>query len=309
VARILAAAKDAGVTKIDHLITTHFHIDHVGGLAELAGRIPIQHFVDHGPNVQANETIDRFLTGTYPTLYGTARRTVAKAGDQLTLPGLEWRIVSAAGKVITNPLAGAGAPNPACAGFKPHTVNPVTGQPIGNTEDEQSVGSYVKFGQFRFLYLADLPWNHEFELMCPSNRLGTIDLLLVSRHGQHSSNSETLVHGVRPRVAVMNNGIRKGGQPETMRVLFSAPRLEDIWQMHVSELSGQEYTAPGVFIANDSDQPLESMRIAPLVVPQQGTVPPAPVHNGPAFWIKVAAQSDGAFTVTNARNGFSKTYR
>ena len=89
------------------------------------------------------------------------------------------------------------------------------------------------------VYLADFPWNKEFELMCPANRLGTADFLLVSRHGQHSSNSELLVHALRPRVAVMNNGIRKGGQPETMRVLYSSPGFEDLWQLHVAQLSGR----------------------------------------------------------------------
>ena len=102
-------------------------------------------------------------------------------------------------------------------------MNPVSGGPLGNTEDEHSVGSHVTFGRFRALYLADFPWNKEFELMCPNNRLGTVDFLLVSRHGQHSSNSEALVHALRPRVGVINNGIRKGGQPETMRVLHAAP--------------------------------------------------------------------------------------
>ena len=50
--RIMAAVKDAGLTQIDHLITTHWHGDHFGGMAELAKRIPIEQFIDHGPNVQ-----------------------------------------------------------------------------------------------------------------------------------------------------------------------------------------------------------------------------------------------------------------
>lgn len=122
--------------------------------------------------------------------------------------------------------------------------------------------------------------------MCPNNRLGTVEFLLVSRHGQHSSNSEALVHAVRPRVGAINNGIRKGGQPETMRVLHSSPGLEDLWQVHVAQLSGPEHGIPGLFIANIGDDPQHS----------------------PAHWIKVSAQADGSFTVTNSRNGFSKTY-
>ena len=162
----------------------------------------------------------------------------------------------------------------------------MSGQPVGNTEDEHSVGSHVTFGKFRALYLADFPWNKEFEMMCPNNRLGTVEFLLVSRHGQHSSNSEALVHALRPRVAVINNGIRKGGQPETMRVLYSSPGLEDIWQGHVAQLSGPEHAIPGIFVTNIVDDPQHS----------------------PAYWIKVSAQSDGSFTVTNSRNAFRKTY-
>jgi competence protein ComEC len=171
-------------------------------------------------------------------------------------------------------------------GFTPHTVNPVSGQPVGNTEDEHSVGSHVTFGSFRAVYLADFPWNKEFELMCPNNPLGTVDVLFVSRHGQHSSNSEALVHALRPRVGVINNGIRKGGQPETMKVLHSSPGLEDLWQAHVAQLSGTEYAIPGMFVANIDEDP----------------------QHAPAYWIKVSAQADGSFAVTNSRNGFTKRY-
>jgi competence protein ComEC len=284
--RIMAAVKEAGITQIDALITSHWHSDHMGAMAELANRIPIRHFLDHGPNVQPAAAVDEFLQNTYPGLIAKARHTVVKAGDTVPLKGAEWRIVTSGRQSITKPLPGAGQANPHCSGFKPHSVNPVSGQPIGNTEDEHSVGSHVTFGQFRALYLADFPWNKEFELMCPVNRLGTLEFLLVSRHGQHSSNSESLVHALRPRVGVINNGMRKGGQPETMRVLHSTPGLEDLWQLHVAQLSGPEYDIPGIFVANTVEDPQHS----------------------PAYWIKVSAQSNGTFTVTNTRNGFTKTY-
>jgi beta-lactamase superfamily II metal-dependent hydrolase len=284
--RIMAAAAAAGITQIDALVTSHWHGDHMGSMGELAGRIPIRHYLDHGASVQPNAAVDEFLQKTYPGLVAKAKHTVVKAGDTLPLKGVEWRFVTSAQGTIKSALPGAGRSNPYCAGFKPHAVNPVSGQPVGNTEDEHSVGSHITFGRFRGVYLADFPWNKEFELMCPANRLGTADFLLVSRHGQHSSNSELLVHALRPRVAVMNNGIRKGGQPETMRVLYSAPGLEDLWQLHVAQLSGAEYGVAGIFVANVGEDP---------------------DHSG-AHWIKVAAQADGAFTVTNTRNGFSKTY-
>jgi competence protein ComEC len=308
-ARIMAAVKDRGLSRIDHLITTHFHGDHVGGLPELATHIPIQEFIDHGANVQPGAQIDAVLQ-QYMQLYAKAKHTVAKPGDRVSLGGVDWRIVTSGGNVLKTPLPGAGRPNPYCANFTPHQTNPVSGGPVGNTEDEQSVGSQVTFGRFRLLYLGDFTWNKEFELNCPTNRMGTVDLLVASRHGQSSSNSEALVHAVQPRVILMNNGPRKGGQPEAMKIFFSSPRLEDLWAIHFSELSGQEYTVPGLFIANAVDDQQAVMPVAPATPPGRGSqAPPQPQHNGTAYWIKVSARTDGSFTVTNGRNGFSKTYQ
>src|SRR4030095_599653 len=174
------------------------------------------------------------------------------------------------------------------------------------TENAQSVSSYITFGKFRIVHMGDLTYNKELDLMCPNNRLGTADLFVVSHHGQAISNSAALVHALHPRAAIINNGTRKGGQPDAMRVLFSAPGLEDIWQLHFSLLSGQEYTVPGLFIANSADEQPAAMPVAALQPPPPGPgAPPPPAHNGPAHWIKVAAQKDGSFTVTNGRNGFS----
>jgi hypothetical protein len=107
----------------------------------------------------------------------------------------------------------------------------------------------------------------------------------------------------------MNNGPRKGGQPQAMKILLGSPRLENLWAIHYSELGGQEYTVPGMFIANAFDEPQAAMPVAPMVIPARGeNVPPAPAHNGTAHWIKVSARPDGSFTITNGRNAFSKTY-
>jgi competence protein ComEC len=301
--RIMAAVKDAGLTKIDSLITTHWHGDHFGGMAEFASRIQILKFIDHGPNVQPNATADAFLQTTYPELYSKAKHVVAKPGDKLPVTGLDWRLVSSAGEVITETLPGAGKPNPYCADFKPKDDD-------GGVENTMSVGSVVTFGKFRVAHLGDLTWNKEFNMMCPVNRIGTFDLWIVSHHGQPMSNSEVLVHAIQPRVAILNNGTRKGGQPSAMKIIYSAPGLEDLWQLHFSLLSGQEYTSPGMFIANTVDDQQDNMPVAPMTPPQPGPgVPPPPAHNGTAYWIKVSAQMDGSFTVTNARNGFAKTYK
>jgi competence protein ComEC len=297
--RIMAAVNDAGISQIDHLITTHWHGDHFGGMAELAKRIPIRHYVDHGPTVQPQPLATEFLASTYPQLYAAAKHTVVQPGDRIPVAGLDWRIVSSAGKVTRTPLAGAGQPNRHCASFKP--------QEPDTSENAQSVGSVITFGSFRVVHLGDLTWNKEFELMCPNNPIGVVDLSIVSHHGQPVSNSEVLVHAIQARVAILNNGTRKGGQPSAMKILHSAPRLEDIWQMHFSQLSGQEYTVPGLFIANLVDDQPQTMPIDALPAPPAGA-PPPPAHNGPASWIKVVAATDGTFTVTNGRNGFSKTY-
>jgi competence protein ComEC len=297
--RITDAMRDAGVSEIDHLITTHWHGDHYGAMAELAGRIPIRHFIDHGPTVESSESARRFLTDVYPTLYANARRTIVSPGDRIELAGVEVTVLTAGKRVTDRPLQGAGRPNPYCAAHTPQAED--------EGENAQSVGILLQLGDFRALHLGDLTWNTEFELMCPNDPIGSVDVWVVSHHGQPISNAPVLVHAIKPRVAIMNNGTRKGGQPDAMSVIHSAPGLEDLWQLHFSLLSGQEYTVPGMFIANTVDEPEASMPIAPLAAPTRGTRPP--VHNGDAFWIKVSGSADGSFQVTNARNGFTKTYR
>jgi len=214
---------------------------------------------------------------------------------------VDVRIVAAAGEPLRSALPGAGQPNSLCTAHQPKDADP--------SENAQSVGSHFTFGRFRAVHLGDLTWNKEFALACPSNLLGTVDLFVVTHHGQPVSNAPVLVHALAPRVAIMNNGTRKGGQPDAMRVLHTSPGLEDLWQLHFSLLSGQEYTVPGMFIANVTDENVASMPIEPIAAPAPGAAAsPPPAHNGPAFWIKVSARRDGSFTVGNSRNGFSKTY-
>jgi len=218
---------------------------------------------------------------------------------------LDIRVVASAGQVIETALADAGRPNPYCA-----NVDPIAPD---ITENGQSVAVSLRFGRFRVAHLGDLTWNGELELMCPNNKFGTADLFIVSHHAQQRpasmSNSEPLVYGLRPRVAISSNGIRKGGQVAAMRILFTSPGLEDLWQLHFSQFSVQEYTVPGVFIANRFDGET-SIPVSPTAAQSpEPSDPPIPLHNGPAFYFKVTAQQDGTFTVSNMRNGFSKTYR
>ena len=230
--------------RIDHLISTHYHQDHVGGLAALAQRIPIAHFIDHGPNVESPEQVSGFRAA-YDSILTKAKHTVAKPGDRIAVAGLDWRIVQSAGKSIATPLAGAGAANAAtCATFerKPDSARP--------DDNSQSVGSVITFGRFRVLDLGDLLWNNEHDLVCPRNMVGTVDLYMVTHHGLASSGSPQLVHSVRPRVAVMQNGTRKGGAPLAFQILRASPGLEDVWTLHWSYAGGIEHNSAGAFIAN-----------------------------------------------------------
>jgi beta-lactamase superfamily II metal-dependent hydrolase len=169
--RIVAAARAAGVTRIDTLITTHWHGDHFGGMAELAARLPIQHFVDHGPNVQPAAATDEFLAKIYPQLYARAKHTVAKPGTRISLAGVDVLVVTSAGATISDALPGAGSANPYCSSFKPGE---------NNAEDPMSVGTYVRFGKFRTLHLGDLTKNKEFALMCRTTASGRLMSCSVS---------------------------------------------------------------------------------------------------------------------------------
>ncbi len=304
VGRIMAAIRDAGLQRIDHLIITHYHGDHIGGLAELARQIPIAHYIDHGENIQAQGTGAEYFANYVTNLAPKARRTIARPGDTLPMAGLNIWVVSSAGDIIDTPLPGAGQPNPYCAGYSP--IAPDT------SENGQSVGIRMDYGEFTVAHLGDLTWNGELELACPTNKFGTADLFFVNHHAQRRpaamSNTEPLVYGLQSRVALATNGIRKGAQVEAMKVLFGAPGLEDIWQLHFSQFSGQEYTVPGAFIANRFEGEM-NVPIAPTEYQSpEPTAPPIPPHEGPANWLKIDAWRDGTFTVTNTRNGFAKTY-
>jgi beta-lactamase superfamily II metal-dependent hydrolase len=319
--RIMLALADAGVKQIDHLILTHYHVDHIGGLQQLVNRVPVKHFYDHGPTVEVQREQVNGFQSAYAEIYGKAAHTVLKPGDQVPFAGVDWRIVVSAEQPIKNALPGAGKPDPACTTFKRQNVP-------GPDDNAQSVGSLITFGRFKTIDLGDLLWDNEFDLMCPNSKVGTVDLYLTSHHGLARSGSEALVHGLQPRVALMNNGPRKGGATQALAILHSSPGLEDLWQLHWSYEAGVEQNTPGVFIANlDNNETIANVLTAPPPAAAGATVAPAVMAPGgqgrggfgggrgnpaavhTAYWIKVTAQQDGTFTVTNARNGFTKTYK
>lgn len=271
---------------------------------ELVKRIPVAHFMDHGPNSESPEAIAGF-EAAYADIHHKAKHTVLKPGDRLPVAGLDWRIVTSAGQAITAPLPGAGQLNAEeCAAFqrKPDRATP--------DDNARSVGSMITYGRFRALDLGDLLWNNEFDLVCPRNLLGTVDIYLVTHHGLDQSGSPALVHSVLPRVAVMQNGARKGGAPNAFRILRESSGLEDIWTLHWSYAGGIEHNSAGVFIANIDDMSTVARVLNERVARAtraQGAPQPDEGHT-PAYPIRISARTNGTFTVTNMRNGFSKTY-
>jgi beta-lactamase superfamily II metal-dependent hydrolase len=324
VARIMAVIQAAGVKQIDHMVLTHYHGDHVGGLEELATRIPMVQFIDHGPTSEPKEQVPGFQN-MYAALYAKAKHMVAQPGDTIPFDGVTVAVVTSNGEVLKTPLPGGGRPNPACAGFVPRDESRV------DPDNPMSVGLVFTYGKFRTINLGDFTWNKERELMCPNNPIGTVDLYLTSHHGIDQSGSPALVHGLQPRVAIMHNSTRKGGAIQTMQTLHTSPGLEDIWQLHWAYAAGLEYNSPALFIANMEDNAAMANVLLnpPPTFGQPGAGRPGPgapgapgpggragggaaggrgEHTGPAFWIKVSAQSDGTFSVTNTRNNFTKTY-
>ncbi len=272
--RIAAAAKAAGVKRIDYLVITHFHSDHVGGVAQLAEKLPIRHFIDHGTTVetgQGNEVLFR----SYAAQREKGQHTVVKPGDTIPIKDLDVRVVAAAGQAIGAPLAGAGAHNPSCADFRKAEEE--------KGENSQSIGLIVQYGSFRLADLGDLTWNKEHDLVCPNNKLGRVDLFIVSHHARLTSNSPQLVAALAPKAAIIPNGAKKGGDPEGLKIIKASPGLQDVWQLHYSVAGGQELNTSDAYIANLNE-----------------------VCEGK--WLKVTAMKDGVFTVENARNKHQKTY-
>jgi competence protein ComEC len=299
--RIVETLKTAGVERIDHMWTTHYHGDHVGSLLALASQVPIGHFYDHGRPHQNDRIVSAAFLSSYDEL-SRGRRTTVKPGDKVRMGGLDITTVASASQFIRSNLPGGGRPNPACA-----RVLPKDESGYADADNGDSAGFVLTYGRFRTVDLGDLTWNGEIDLMCPTNRLGTVDVYLTSHHGLGTSGSPALVHALQPRVAVMNNGTRKGGSPEAFRVLHESPGLEDLWQLHWSHNVGLD-NAPALFVANMDDGATMAGVVAGQPAAPRGGGGGAAAHS-PAHAITVSAERDGTFTVTNTRNGFSKTYR
>ena len=277
--RIGAVFKQAGVMVLDWMVISHYHGDHVGNAAELANRIPVRHFVDHGPfsvELQPGRSA-AFLA--YAAVRDKGRAIVAKPGDKIPFAGVDVQVVSSAGELIAAPMQGApgaGLPNPLCRDAKLKEQDPTP-------ENFESVGVVVRYGSFRLLDLGDLTWNQEHALVCPNNLIGTFDVFHTTRHGDPHAGAPQLVHAIRAKVAVMNNGERKGGDPTYWQIVHDAPGLVDFWQLHRSAAGGTDHNSPEHFLANLNET-------------DHG-------HN-----LKMSVRADGGFSVTNERNGFGRDY-
>jgi beta-lactamase superfamily II metal-dependent hydrolase len=280
--RIMAAAAAAGIDRIDYLLVTHFHNDHVGGIPDLASRIPIGTFIDYGEPLGFDRMSNRPFRG-YEPVRGQNPHLVPRPGDRLPLDGIEAHVVSAGGAVLAEPLEGGGSGDIGGAGDINEACVNVEDHPEDGTENFRSIGVLFRFGAFRFLVLGDLSGNTLTGLACPRDLLGPVSVYLVAHHGDYDSNVPALYAALRPRVAVMNNGATKGGSPDAFRTLHALPGLENLWQLHASR-NPRAVNSPHEFIANVDDEGTTS-------------------HS-----IRLTAFADGSFRIVNPRTGTSRSY-
>jgi competence protein ComEC len=272
--RIEAAMKDAGITKIDHVLITHFHNDHVGGVPNLVQNVQVGEFLDHGENREDSDITRHDYAAYLESIKGKPRRIV-HPGDTITIPGLSVLVLTADGEHIASVPGVKPTANPYCASEPKWDLDA--------TENPRSTGVLVQFGKFRFLDLGDLTKAKEIPLVCPVNLIGPVDLYMVDHHGMNLSNAKAFVDAVHPRVAIMDNGAHKAGSPEAWQTVHEGPGLEDLWMLHTGEDSDA---------AHNSEEPL----VANLKGGADGA------------YLKVVASADGSFSVMNSRTGQTKNY-
>ncbi len=265
---------ELNTTRIDVMVVSHYHIDHVGGVPALASLVSIGQYLDHGDAVESGSHIDAYMAMFSEA--GAPKRTVVKPGTQLNFGAVALTFVTSGGEVVDPPLATA-VPNTGCDDATSKTE-------VAGAENPMSVGFLARYGKFDFLDTADLTWNAEQKLVCPTNRVGVVDLYQVNHHGMDLSSSPQLVNSILPLVAVMNNGAAKGGSPGTFEILKASPGLQDIWSMHHLTANDPTHNADEALTAN-----------------LEGT------DNG--YWLKAVIDAKGTLTMTNGRTGMSRTYQ
>jgi beta-lactamase superfamily II metal-dependent hydrolase len=268
--------KEAKLQQLDYVLVSHFHGDHAGGLGALAKRVKIGAFVDHGDSVEGQSGAGGPVWHEYGQLAGTRRRTM-KPGERLALKGVELVIVAGHGQVLSAPL-GDSQPNQSCESFKPQAED--------RGENGMSLGYLLRHGKFEFVNLGDLSWNFQHRLACPVNLLGRVDLFQVTHHGVRDDVLPQQMWAMAPTVAVMNNGPTKGAGAVAVETVLKSPGLEDLWSLHRA-------------VNNDAAHNAREQLTANL----------GPTESCAGAWIRARVDAAGTYTLTNSRNGFSRTYQ
>jgi competence protein ComEC len=292
--RIANAAHALGVKKIDTLLITHYHGDHIGGIEGLLKRIPIGTVIDHGVNRETTASpnpdapqIDLKNPPPNSTAAGYQRymaaiaghhHIVAKPGDVFHIGGMTVTVVAADAKMIAKPLPGAGEDNTACAGMEGMAGN-------GGEENARSTASVISWGKVRIATFGDLTWDREKDLFCPIDKVGKVDVYLATHHGTALSGSPAALNALQPIVAIVGNSARKGADATRMKTIKASPRIQGVWQLHTTTV------APDVNV--DSD-----------MIANPGTDQKSDM----AYNLRLRIEKDGKITVINERNGFNKTY-
>jgi len=285
---VVDSLKAIGVTRIDHLVISHYDVDHIGDISQLLSAIPVGHCYDHGDIQLSKEDNPRWAQmaetskaqfTAYVVACDKIGRTILKPGDRVPIKGIDVRVIHSGGKWINQPLPDAGKPNPACStATQPDLV-------ARDLEDNASVGLLYTYGKFRYYDPADLEGHYAYEVVCPNNLIGTVDLWAVNVHGQSKGYTAAMASALNAPVAIEYNDGRmgRGNDPAVWAGLHSLPTIPDVWLLHLNEKSGAQNPPPD-FVANL--QASDRMNA-----------------------IKITVQKSGVFTITNERNGFSKTYK
>ena len=272
--RIQTAANAARLKRINYVLITHYHGDHVGGVADLLARLPVDMFVDHGANTEDSDQT-RAQYASYEKAIEHSKRIQLGPNQGLPLRGMRLEVLAAAGEHITAPLPGAGEANPYCGAEAEAQAD--------TSENAQSLAILITYDKFRFLDLGDLTKKKELELVCPNNLIGKVDLYLTTHHGLAADNPKALVWALHPRVAIMNNGAHKGGSPEAWQIVHDSPGLSGFWQLHYAADTDKQHNVSDDFIANQDEK-------------------------SDGHYIKVVAMADGTFIVSNLRNRVWRKY-
>jgi len=252
--RVAHVLKDrAGCDRLDHLVTTHWHADHFGGVEGLARMVRIGHFWDRGLPEDQDSTLD-FPDGPKPgdplgVAYRAAsagKRKPLRAGDSLPLSRVKALVLASGGHVI-DPARALGTQT---APSNPLCDSAPLDKPVDRSDNARSLALLFSLGKFQFFDAGDLTWNVEKQLVCPIDLIGPVDLYQVTHHGMDISNHPTLVRTIAPSVAIMNNGPRKGGAPATVKLLKSVPSIVAAYQLHKNAATGAEDNTVPSSIAN-----------------------------------------------------------